>query len=224
LNTPLEPGEHMTQEVLEDYCFERLPPPARDVVKQHLSSCNDCVAMLLDVDEDIYQLRIALEHSQAEVTAPTRMPMARAWRNFRETAKKSGLGFATTWAATAFAGVMAVAWIVNSWNSAPPGSAVEVHLVATRGGDTDTLTRAPAKRLLHFDIDTSEIPPSTGYRIEIVNARGKPVWSGPVKPSGQELVAEPTNTLRAGVYWVRLYGDHNDLVREYGLKLEFSMH
>jgi len=50
------PVEHPTDEVLEEYCFNRLPLREHTVVEQHLSACSHCREALDELDDFVLKL------------------------------------------------------------------------------------------------------------------------------------------------------------------------
>jgi hypothetical protein len=53
--------------------------------------------------------------------------------------------------------------------------------------------------------------------LELVDAAGSLVWKGTVSIVDGKLVAIMPQPLGNGVYWIRLYGQHAELLREFGL-------
>jgi hypothetical protein len=211
--------EHPSVEILEEYCFKRLPPALLEPLEEHLLICEICQDALLEIDEYIQLMKFAIAERAAGPSP--RIPMARAWQTLREAAKKSSLGSATTWTAILVPSLMAVIWMFTSFRPDPPGPAFPVRLVAMRGGENASFTPAPVGRALGLTIDTTELPVPDSYRIEIVSASGRPVWTSAAPLSGREIAASTPKVTKAGVYWVRLYASHgHELLREYGLKLE----
>ena len=52
---------HPTEELLEEYCFRRVPEPALSVLEEHLLVCEACQAEVAGLDAYIAQLKSALE-------------------------------------------------------------------------------------------------------------------------------------------------------------------
>jgi hypothetical protein len=214
----LELKDHPSVEVLEEYCFDRLPPAILESVEEHLLVCETCQDTVRETDEFIQLMKFAV--AERAVDPSPRLPPARAWDNLTAAGKKSGLGSVTMWTAVMLA-MMALFWAFTSFRTNPLGPAIPVRLVAMRGGENAGFTRAPAGRPLGLAIDTTELPAPDSYRIEIVSSSGRPVWTSAAPLSGREILARTPTIMKAGVYWVRLYSSQSDsLVREYGLKLE----
>ena len=79
------------------------------------------------------------------------------------------------------------------------------------------LAAAPAGKPLLLTMESHDLAIKSGYRVEVVDASGEAVWKGPVTVTGEELVASMPNPLGEGVYWVRLYGNGSELLREFGI-------
>jgi hypothetical protein len=82
------------------------------------------------------------------------------------------------------------------------------------------MIEAPAGRPLDLSISAADIPPAPQYRLEVVNAAGKVVWSDAASLGGGKLTAHVPKPLTAGQYWVRLYGRSSELLAEYGLRVK----
>src|SRR6185503_14060851 len=95
----------------------------------------------------------------------------------------------------------------------------KVLLSSMRGNETAVPT-APADAPLELNIDSIQLDGRAGFRIELVTAAGEARWSGPVirSPEGKPL-ARVLKGLSTGSYWVRLYGPDNQLLQEYGLRV-----
>jgi hypothetical protein len=214
----LELNDHPSVEVLEEYCFKRLPPAILEPVEEHLLVCETCRETVRETDEFILLMKFAIAEGAAD--AP-RMPAAHARDNLTETSKKSSLGSVTIFTALTLASLTALVWGATSFRTNPPGPVIPVRLVAMRGGENTAFPQAPAGRPLELAIDTTELPAPDSYRVEIVSSTGPRVWTSPAPLSGREILARTPTIMKAGVYWVRLYSSQSDsLVREYGLKLE----
>jgi hypothetical protein len=93
-----------------------------------------------------------------------------------------------------------------------------IELAALRGGATP-LAQARAGSELDLKIDLTGLPLPASYRIEIVDAAGRPQWTGTATVRESTLVTRVTRHLASGVYWVRLFSESAELLREFGLKL-----
>ncbi|MCE5311275.1 MAG: hypothetical protein LLG20_26855 [Acidobacteriales bacterium] len=80
----------------------------------------------------------------------------------------------------------------------------------------------PANAPLTLTIDLSELPLRDSYRVEIVDAAGRPEFQQTLVPDKGRLVAKTGRTLPAGRHWVRLYtsNEPDNPLREYGVTSE----
>ena len=82
------------------------------------------------------------------------------------------------------------------------------------------MARGPAGRPLELAMDASGIGNGVRCRVEVVTASGESAWNGASNPEGGKLLARVPQGLRSGSYWVRLYAPGDELVREFGLRLD----
>jgi hypothetical protein len=99
----------------------------------------------------------------------------------------------------------------------PPAA---VTLTAFRGGDPTQGATAPAGRPLALAIEAADVPAATRCRVDIVNATGRLVWSGVATAAEGQLNLTVPESLGAGIYWVRLFTDGSEPIREFGLRLK----
>jgi anti-sigma factor RsiW len=204
---------HPTEDLLDEYVFGRLQEPALSELEDHLFTCSSCQSTLTELDDYIRAIKIVLAELQHESVTPATLPPA--W------ARLPG-GMTAIWAI----GLMlvlsggAMVW----WRMQPAPETVTTTLAAFRGGDAATFAHAPAGKPLDLVIDGTSLPAASAYRLQIVNASGKNVWSGPAVASDEKLAAHLTAGLGPGVYWVRLYASQvpgeAGLLREFGLRLD----
>jgi anti-sigma factor RsiW len=209
---------HPTEDLLDEYVFGRLQEPVLATLEDHLSTCSSCQAALAELEDYIRAMKTALGELQQASSTPAAWPPG--W------ARLPG-GTATIWAIglmLVLASSAMLSWRMVSWRRQPAPETVTVMLVAFRGGDAATVARAPAGKPLDLVIDTTSLPAAGVYRLQIVNASGKGVWSEAAVASNGKLSARLAKSLGAGVYWVRLYASEApgeaDLLREFGLRLE----
>jgi hypothetical protein len=100
--------------------------------------------------------------------------------------------------------------------TAPPST---ILLASYRGADQAQIAQAPAGRPLDLRIDGAGIPNPERCRVELVNAVGDVQWNGNLTVAGSQLQANVPERLKAGQYWVRIYGSDNSLLREFGLRV-----
>jgi hypothetical protein len=72
----------------------------------------------------------------------------------------------------------------------------------------------PANRELDLRPDLTGLPTVSSLRLEMVNQTGKQVWRGDL--SGQRARIPGQSS---GMYFVRIYTDAGELLREYGLQI-----
>ena len=214
---------HPTIDALEEYVFERLAEPETARLEEHILICEKCQTSLAEVDEYVFLMR---EAAAGYVLAGSEQPAGEAAPAARKAPKASRLatvrlGYAG--GAAAMAVVLLAAFAAHRLAEKP--ETANVSLVALRDGMAP-VNRAPAGRPLDLAIDTTGLAQANTYAIEIVDASGKPVWSGEVygcyqtTPNCESLngisQAHVGRGLKAGVYWVRLRAN-GGLLREFGL-------
>jgi hypothetical protein len=104
---------------------------------------------------------------------------------------------------------------VVKWNKRAAVAPLAVALEATRG---DTVARVPARQSLAIHPNLEGLPQLAAYRLEIVNADGKPVWQTSFK--GDHPASIVSEGVTPGVYFVRVYNPSGDLLREYALEAQ----
>ena len=98
-------------------------------------------------------------------------------------------------------------------SSAPPAV---ILLQATRGTQT-TLAAAPAAAPLALILDLTGLRQFSEYKLEIVDAGGRPAFQSNGSPRNNRLQAALPRGLAPGVYFVRVYAPAGELLREYAL-------
>ena len=71
---------------------------------------------------------------------------------------------------------------------------------------------------LLLNLDLTSLPQSDSYKIQIVNGDGDNLWQKVVPAQGAEIRTNAA-ALRAGVYFVRLFGTAGELLKEYELRV-----
>lgn len=196
-------SSHVEDHVLEEYAFGRLSADEIARIEEHLLICPTCQYRLKETDEYILLVKQA----------------ARAWPPRKAAALAAVRRPPIMTILTAGLVTVAVAIAIpHAWRG--PREPQTLELTAFRGGSAE-LPRAHAGELSIL-IDASNLDDTRGMRIEMVDAFGKPVWSGAApKPSAEgRISARISARLRSGVYWVRLYLPGRELVREFGLRVE----
>jgi hypothetical protein len=225
---------HLTTDTLEEYAFNRLSEAEAEALEEHLLVCAACQASLAEIDEYIFLMKEATAAYQPATSA--KGGKRNVWL------KTALMGYA----AGAIALAATVFLILASRPAPPIEGASPVSLIALRG---PSMSHARPGRPLELTLDTTGLATqsglasggsttgdstggglasSTSYRVEVIDAGGKPVWSGQFaacritqadgscEASGGPIVARVASGLKAGVYWVRLYAG-GELLREFGL-------
>lgn len=200
------PG-HATEDLLEEYTFGRIHEPDLGRLEEHLLICAQCQSALLAVDEYTAMIKDGLAALERKSAASPAQPRPR-------------FVMPAIWLAAAFVFVLAGASI--TWR-AHPGAAhpadATVRLTALRGGDSDGTAQAPSGHPLVLVIDRTALPLAFSYRLEVVNSFGREVWIGGAQIGNETLSARIGGPLRSGAYWVRLYSESGQLLREFGLRI-----
>jgi len=191
-------SRHPEEDAFEDYVFHRLSEKRLGDFEEHLLVCEQCQEMLAETEEYIRLMKAAtgaFAENLRTTPTPRRSDDSLRWN-------------------TAAAAILLLTCMTAlfSWRN-PSGDPKTVELQAYRGGNSSLQTIAPAGRALDLRLDLSDVRPSTGYRVEIVDAIGHRVWLG-----GTPVVL--TNGLRPGDYWVRLATETGEPLREFGLRAE----
>ncbi len=201
---------HPSEEDFEEYAFDRLPADRCAEFEEHLLLCGQCQYELARTDEYILLVKQA----------------AAEWHGM---SLGKGTGVKTSSAvvsrslvaAILGAGVVIVALAFGIPHTRQVREASEVELAAMRGGGP-SMARARARAPIVIAIDTTDLDDRHGLRIQMVDAAGKPVWSGAASEpgGGNRITARIDARLAAGVYWIRLYSATDELLREFGLRTE----
>jgi len=184
---------HPSEQILEEYAFNRLTEEQTASVEEHLLLCESCQVALAEIDE----YRTAMKTVAVAVAKPPLQDRFKLfWRGLWGSPGRRRLVWAT---AGAMAGVLALAYV-----SLRP--AVPVVTISFRGGqDINNAVHAPARTPLELQIPDLKNANSSSYRIEIANLSGKLVWEGPPSLKGSILQVSLPKGLSKGLYWFRLY-------------------
>ncbi len=200
---------HPSAEVVEQFALGRLEGLGLDEFEEHLLSCEQCQDELAETDEFIAAMTQALDKLQKEKLLE--VEPKRSWGAF----PWFGWVGKPVWAGV----LAAVALAVVVWLPQPvaDGDGTEVTLRAMRGPSTGTSV-APAGKPFRLNADTSGLPGSPLYRLEVVSSSGAVVWRGQLPGSDGEARAATPLRLTAGNYWVRISDAAGVLLREYALE------
>jgi hypothetical protein len=186
---------HLEESELEQYSMGALPPERVAQFEEHFLVCETCQDRLLEMEAYVNAIRSVSPKLRA---APKPRWPRRAW----------GFGAAAL--------ALAAALILVRTPS-PRGKVTIVALEASRGIAGLSQTTAIAGRPLALQIDLTQIPASSSYRLEVVDALGKKEAESAVSPEGGSIVHRLEKGLPAGQHYVRLYRPSGELLREYGL-------
>lgn len=193
LTMPTAPAAHPSDDALELYSLGRLRPSEAAAIEEHILICAECRQRLKDSDEYVAAMRQALTELEQEQEEPgARRSRFAALARIRK----------PVWVG-AMAAVVLLALLVL------PGqhqrrNFTDLYLTTYRGDAASLHARAPAAAPLSLHIDVSGLPVLASYRVEIVDAVGKPVYATEATPTGGKLAVRFTAGLAPGQYWVRV--------------------
>jgi hypothetical protein len=187
--------------VFEEYVFDRLSNTEASGFEEHLLICEECQDTL---DNTTHYIRLMKAATAAYATGRTRVfaPLLAPLPRFRSDGLRRN-------AATAAVLLLMCITALLSWRT-PVADPKTITLEAYRTGDASAVPQAPAGRPLDLKIDLKDLPAASGYRVEVVDASGRRVWFGGTP-------AHLDKGLARGSYWIRLYTDTGELLREFGL-------
>ena len=215
LEIRLSCDQHPSEEMFEEYCFDRLGEDLTAMVEEHFLACTACQRTLQDLEDYIRLIKGATAKLTPSVSGS---PAGRVWAQVRST--PLAMLAASLLTAGALASFWAFSRTTDRRRTEPAAVTTAVALVAFRGGEDGGVTRAPAGRPLELAIDVTDLPASNAYRLELVSAAGQQVWDAAAFVSKGKLSVRVARGLKAGVYWVELYSPPAGLLREFGLRLE----
>ena len=205
---------HPSEELLEEFSFGRVREPALDALEDHLFVCDQCQAKVEEFSEysHVWKRGIASYTPRGGGALGDILADGLALPLLTRPATLLAAGFL----------LAVVSTITLHYQRPAPAS---VQLTALRGGDDSALPSGPADRPIDLHMKAVTLPPAAGYRIELVNRSGRPIWVGDATRAGVQVSAHVSPNPGPGVYWVRLYGrraetSQQDLLREFGLRLQ----
>jgi hypothetical protein len=204
---------HPTEELLEEYSFGRIYAPALAPLEEHLLICSLCQSRLLAIDRYTALMKTGIAAFERDRQA-----------FFGRSPRFAFPRIPGIHVLVAAAVMVVFVSATIAWRMQPPSGVASqtatVRLIALRGGEGDGVAGAPSGRPLDLVIDGTDLPPSPSYRLEVVSSTGRQIWSGAAQIADRNISAHVTNSLRPGVYWVRLYSSGDQLRREFGLRIE----
>jgi hypothetical protein len=213
---PTAYGQHASEDALEHYVLGGLDEQEVADVEEHLLVCSTCQARLEETESFITAMRSAAGKLRAEPPS--------AWEELRSRFSRLMAMPTPVWATAAVAAlvVCALALTPSLLTNPSKSPAFAVSLEAARGAEGLVESRVPANAPLLLSVDLTELPPLDSYKLEIVDATGRPELVMTLAPVNGRLVANTDRTLGAGRHWVRLYttGEPHSLLREFGVMAE----
>jgi hypothetical protein len=199
-------GSHCTDEALEQYAMERLEESALPEFEEHVLICEHCQGRLDDFTQYAGAARAAAQ-------ALRRKPPKRA--------RSAIVSLLPSVPTPVWIGAFAVfSFVLLLPRSETPSAPAEAVLATARGAEAGLSTSIRAGGPVMLRLEVGELQASPKYRLQIVNAEGREVWSGEASPADHQLAAIAPIRIQPGRYWVRVYppsGSRNPL-REYGLE------
>jgi hypothetical protein len=197
---------HPSPDELENCLLDRSSEQERQIVEEHLLVCDACRDALQDIHATILARNWALEDLEHDQSAPSRK-----WVRFAIPAR-------------AYAGCAAALIALLSWTysvrTGSPVSESRVSLTATRSGGASQSAFAVAGSRVTLNLDTSSLPSTGRYLIEVVDLAGTRVWGGAVAARTPTLTVRLAKPIRAGRYWVRLNDLNGIALREFELRVQ----
>jgi hypothetical protein len=203
-NTMLLEG-HLDGDVLELYAMGRLSEAASEPVEEHILVCETCQERLTEAESYVRAMRGALDKSQQ---AGQTHPFLNRVRGFFEMPQ---LAWGSVGVAACAAAVFLSTMVMK--RDGPP---VAVSLSAMRGADAVVAAGGP----LDLDLDMNGLP-AASYRVEVVDASGKPIWSVATSAvQNGRLRTRVGKRLAPGQYFIRVNPADGSTAREYGLSVK----
>ena len=217
--TLLENG-HLSEDAIELYSMARLDETLMEAFEEHLLLCEACQNRLEETDQFIHAYRTVAARAETEAAAVSRPDPAPA-----QSSRWAWLtGAFTGWRPLyAMGGALAAAALVIALvPRGPQGALIErsIELQAVRGSAPAVLS-APAASRLNLTLDITGLPAADPLRVAVARESGGDEWSTTVeRPASEKISVKPNSAFGPGLYWIRIYGPDNALLREYGLELK----
>ena len=188
---------HYPQELLEQYAAYGIPAD-KPAVTNHLIACDSC--------HEIYEAKLNTRQAPA---------LANSGRDARRKQANLFTFPSPVWAA---AGALFFLIFMNPAAQRSPGPAQILNIQAVRGGQT-VQARHGVPLVLRLDTTGLEIPASV--QVNVVNDRGRAVWTGSARQTDSVWKAETAKGLQPGRYWVRVPNpaQPGELLREFQLDI-----
>lgn len=196
---------HPTGDELENCLLNRISEEDRCTVEEHLLICDACRDALQDIHATILARNSALE--QIERDAPVRSPK---WVRFVTPAR--------AYAGSAAAVVALLSWTYLARTGSPVPES-QVSLAATRSAAAGQSSYAAANSRVTLKLDTSSLPATGRYLVEVVGPAGDLIWTGAVAARTPSVTVRLAKPLEARRYWVRLNDPNGVELREFELRV-----
>jgi hypothetical protein len=196
---------HLDDDLIEQYALGRAPAAKIPAIEEHLLVCHRCQDALESTHHYVTAMRSAAMESRSRKVGPNRA--ARALLGLPRVAWLAG-----ALAATAIL-ITEGLWYSRSHEAAPPAV---VMLQSTRGIGNPATPGAPPRKPFTLELDLSGLQPLPAYNLEIVDSDGRSVFkSAAALVNG--FARATVRSLKSGAYFVRLYANDAELLREYPL-------
>lgn len=198
-------NSHADDDLLERYSMGRLAGAELDRFEEHLLLCPQCQDNLAATDAHVQGMRSASAEWQRQHGPAAR---SRKLSDLPLTARVLGL------AALGLFLAVGIPWRLQH---RPNGLPALVTLEALRGTENPSKAAAPAGKPLILELDSTDLQPLSSYKLEIVDADGRPAFESSAAAANHKLRAAVPNGLPGGMYYVRLFAPGAELLREYAL-------
>ena len=200
-------SSHLSEEKAESYSMGKVREPELGLIEAHLLTCEHCQEQVERMDAFVNAMRGSAK--TLEDAPPSLWDRVRGFVTFHP---------GSVWAATG-----AVAAAVVMITIMPPGVGNPQHLElnTVRGAEAST-PHAKANTPIDLQLDVTELPVSSLYTVELVDAGGHTIQTYTIEPKASKLSVAIADRLSKGQYWVRLYGNSlkSELLREYNLRVD----
>lgn len=185
-------NRHLRAEDIERYSLGELPEELTDSFEEHLLLCESCRDQVQEHDEFVRSMQLA--GNQIRNAAAARPPEGRARH----------------WVLLLAAASLVIMTVLFASMRGSARPAFALNLSAMRGAPATPT--APANTPLALYPDLTGLPAARSYRMEVVDASGRAVWSG-------TSAAATLPARRTGTYFVRIYSGRSELLREYAFEV-----
>jgi hypothetical protein len=205
----LETNRHMEEGEIEKYSMGDISEEESSRFEEHLLICGSCRDRVSESDRYVS----GMQGASAQIRSQGLKAARRRWFGPRV------IPALATAASVLLLAAIGLQWVNGpaKWrNRATPEPAIAINLAATRGDGIEA--KAPAGRALTLQLDLVGLALEPSFRLEMVDALGKPVWQGTVVPQDSKAIASVPQ-MAGGLYFLRAYAPSGKLLREYGLEV-----